>query len=87
MTRIHTHSLDMVKVQTSLGHTGSYYFALWDKVGIEPVLRRHKLVAFVTNQGWVLIRRCDYIDVYIDNQPYNSVQVLFHVTTKVKDAH
>ena len=54
-----------------------------DKAVIEPVLRKHKLVAFVTNMGWVLIRRTDYIDVFIRNQPFNSVQVLYEVATKV----
>ena len=55
-----------------------------DKDVIEPVLRKHKLIAFVINMGWVLIRRREYIDIYIQNEPYNSVQVLFHVATKVK---
>ena len=55
-----------------------------DKAVLEPVLRKHKLIAFVTNMGWVLIRRCDYIDVFIKNQPFNSVQVLFETSTKVE---
>ena len=54
-----------------------------DKAVIEPVLRKHKLVAFLTNMDWVLIRRRDYIDVFINNQPFNSVQVLFETATKV----
>ena len=54
-----------------------------DKAVLEPVLRKHKLVAFLTNMGWVLIRRRDYIDAFIHNQPYNSVQILFETATKV----
>ena len=57
-----------------------------DKAVLEPVLRKHKLVAFLANMGWVLIRREDYIDVFIQNQPYNSVQVLFDTATKVRTA-
>ena len=52
---------------------------------LEPILAKHNLVAFITNESWVLIRRRDYIDVFIKDQPYNSVQVLFHVLTKVND--
>ena len=55
-----------------------------DKALLEPVLKKHNLVAFIVNMGWVLIRRREYIDIYIQNEPYNSVQVLFHVATKVK---
>ena len=57
-----------------------------DKDVIEPVLKKHKLIAFVINMGWVLIRRRDYIDVFIQNKPFNSVQVLFETATKVKIA-
>ena len=56
-----------------------------DRAELEPVLSRHNLVAFITNECWVLIRRRDYIDVFIKDQPYNSVQVLFHILTKVSD--
>ena len=52
---------------------------------MEPVLIKHNLVAFITNESWVLVRRREYIDAYIDNQPYNSVQVLFHILIKVSD--
>ena len=56
-----------------------------DTAKLEPILAKHNLVAFITNESWVLIRRRDYIDVFIKDQPYNSVQVLFHVLTKVSD--
>ena len=58
-----------------------------DKAVLEPVLKKHNLVAFFINMGWVLIRRREYIDVYIQNEPYNSVQILFHIATKVKNFH
>ena len=51
---------------------------------LQLVLKEQNLIAFIINQGWLLIRRKDYIDVFIQNQPYNSVQVLFHVETKVR---
>ena len=54
------------------------------KSAIEPVLKKHSLVAFLINDGWLHIRRRDYIDMYIQRQPFNSVEVLFHVETKVK---
>ena len=56
-----------------------------DRTNLEPVLIKHNLVAFITNESWVLVRRREYIDAYIDNQPYNSVQVLFHILIKVSD--
>ena len=56
-----------------------------DTAKLEPILSKHNLVAFITNESWVLIRRRDYIDVFIKDEPYNSVQVLFHVLTKVSD--
>ena len=52
---------------------------------IDPVLKEHNLVAFVVNEGWVLIRRRDYIDLFIDREPYNSVNILFHKATKVRN--
>ena len=50
---------------------------------IEPVLKKHSLVAFLINDGWLLIRRKEYIDLYIQTQPFNSVEILFHVEAKV----
>ena len=51
---------------------------------IWPLLKKHSLMAYVINEGWMLIRRKSYIDVYIKEQPYNSVEVLFHMKTKVR---
>ena len=53
------------------------------KAKIEPVLRKYSLVAFLINHGWLLIRRMEYIDMYIQEEPFNSVEILFHVNTKV----
>ena len=50
---------------------------------IWPLLKEHNLMAFIVNEGWVLIRRKNYIDLVIKEQPYNSVEVLFHSSTKV----
>ena len=54
--------------------------------GLEVLLKRQNLVAFLVNDDWILVRRRSYIDVYIDNQPYNSVTVLIHLATKVTAA-
>lgn len=48
-----------------------------------PLLKEHSLVAFVANEGWMIIRRKNYVDIYIEDQPYNSVEVLFHSATVV----
>ena len=61
----------------------SFYLRMDFKATIEPVLRKHRLVAFLINHGWLLIRRMEYIDMYIQEQPFNSVEILFHVNTKV----
>ena len=50
---------------------------------LEPLLKRYNLVGFLINDGWLLIRRRNYVDLYIDTQPYNSVTVLIHLTTMV----
>ena len=57
-----------------------------DQTVLDPMLKKHNLIAFLINMGWVLIRRREYIDAFIHNQPYNSVQVLFETATKVSIA-
>ena len=49
-----------------------------------PVLQEKNLIAFLVNEGWLLIRRKEYIDVFIEDEPFNSVQVLFCLNTKVR---
>ena len=51
---------------------------------LQLVLEQQKLVAFIINEGWLLVRRKDYIDVFIEDQPFNSVEVLFNLKTQVK---
>ena len=53
---------------------------------LEPLLKQYNLVGFLINDGWILIRRRNYIDLYIDTQPYNSVAVLIHLATMVSGA-
>ena len=60
------------------------YMKMDFKADIEPLLKKHKLVAFLVNDGWLLIRRKEYIDIYIQKQPFSSVEFLFHIATKVK---
>ena len=48
-----------------------------------PLLKEHNLVAFIVNEGWVIIRRNTYFDLYIEDQPFNSVEVLFHSAAMV----
>ena len=50
-------------------------------------LKQLNLLAVVVNEGWALIRRKTYIDLVIDRQPYNSVEVLFHIATKRTVVH
>ena len=52
---------------------------------LQLVLEQQKLVAFIINEGWLLVRRKDYIDVFIEDQPFNSVEVLFNLKTQVKN--
>ena len=49
-----------------------------------PLLEKHNLAAFNVNEGWILIRRKTYIDIFIEDQPYNSVEVLLHSITLVR---
>ena len=51
---------------------------------ILPLLKEHSLEAIVVNEGWILIRRKSYIDLFIEDQPYNSVEVLLHSVTTVR---
>ena len=52
---------------------------------IRPLLKKHNLVAFVANEGWVLIRRKSYIDLYIKDEPYSSVEIMYQTESMVKD--
>lgn len=49
-----------------------------------PLLKQHDLMAFIVNEGWILIRRKNYIDLFIDDQPFNSVEVLLHPANMVR---
>ena len=51
---------------------------------LQLVLKQQGLIAFIINEGWILVRRKEYIDVFIEGQPFNSVEVLFQVKTKVR---
>lgn len=50
---------------------------------VKPLLEELNLVTFLVNEGWMIIRRREYIDLFIEKEPYNSVTVLFHMATKV----
>ena len=49
-----------------------------------PLLKEHNLVAFIVNEDWIIIRRKTYIDIIVEDQPYNSVEVLLHSVTQVR---
>ena len=51
---------------------------------IWPLLKKYNLMAFIANEGWVLIRRKSYIDLYIRDEPYTSVEILFHTESMVR---
>ena len=48
------------------------------------ILKEHDLMAFIVNEGWILIRRKNYVDLFIDDQPYNSVEVLLQPVNMVR---
>ena len=48
------------------------------------ILKEHDLMAFIVNEGWILIRRKNYVDLFIDDQPYNSVEVLLQPVSMVR---
>ena len=49
-----------------------------------PLLKEHDLDAVAVNEGWVLIRRKNYIDLVVEDEPYNSVEFLLHSVTMVR---
>ena len=49
-----------------------------------PLLEEFNLVAFLVNEDWILIRRKTYIDIFVEDQPYSSVEVLVHSVTLVR---
>ena len=51
---------------------------------IMPLLKELGLEAVIVNEGWILIRRKTYIDFFIEDQPYNSVEVFLHSVTTVR---
>ena len=48
-----------------------------------PLLKEFNLVAFLVNEDWILIRRKTYLDIFVEDQPYSSVEVLMHSVTLV----
>lgn len=54
---------------------------------IKPLLKKYNLIAFMANEGWVLIRRMSYVDIYIKDEPYTSVEILFHIESTVRKLH
>ena len=48
-----------------------------------PLLKEQNLVAFAVNEGWVIVRRKTFFDLFIEDQPFNSVEVLFHSASLV----
>ena len=53
---------------------------------IMPLLKELGLEAVIVNEGWILIRRKTYIDFFIEDQPYNSVEVFLHSVTTVRSS-
>ena len=49
-----------------------------------PLLKEYNLVAFLVNEDWILIRRKTYLDIFVEDQPYCSVEVLLHSLTLVR---
>ena len=49
-----------------------------------PLLKEYNLVAFLVNEDWILIRRKTYLDIFVEDQPYSSVEVLLHSVTLVR---
>ena len=49
---------------------------------VKCLLELHRLLAIVVNDCWAVIRRRDYVDLFIQNQPINSVEILFNTVTK-----
>ena len=50
---------------------------------VMPLLKEFNLVAFLVNEDWILIRRKTYLDIFVEDQPYSSVEVLMHSVTLV----
>ena len=42
------------------------------------------LVAIDVNEGWTIIRRRLFIDLFIKEEPFSSVEILHHYPTKVR---
>ena len=42
------------------------------------------LVAIDVNEGWTVIRRRLFIDLFIKEEPFSSVEILHHYPTKVR---
>ena len=52
-----------------------------------PLLKEYNLVAFLVNEDWILIRRKTYLDIFVEDQPYSSVEVLLHSVTLVRNIY
>ena len=47
-------------------------------IDLAPTLEELDLVAVEVNEGWTLIRRRQFIDLFIKQEPYSSVEVFHH---------
>ena len=51
---------------------------------LTSTLEKLDLVAIDVNEGWTIIRRRLFIDLFIKEEPFSSVEVLYHYPTQVR---
>ena len=52
--------------------------------GLASTFEKLDLVAIDVNEGWTIIRRRLFIDLFIKEEPFSSVEVFHHYPTEVR---
>ena len=52
-------------------------------IDLAPTLEELDLVAVEVNEGWTVVRRRQFIDLFIKQEPYSSVEVFHHYQSGV----
>ena len=52
-------------------------------IDLAPTLKELDLVAVEVNEGWTVVRRRQFIDLFIKQEPYSSVEVFHHYQSGV----
>ena len=51
---------------------------------LASTFKKLDLVAVDVNEGWTVIQKRRYIDLFVKEEPFSSVEVFYHYKTEVR---